>query len=118
MPLVLNSASGSLALTQDENGVGGWCQVHLATSGVRRFLGAETLGSIAKKLLAFLANRSSGPRWIFSLAELHTSVYGAHLAGESVLRFQDATGSIFAELVLKPSEAEAWIPLLSCATRE
>ena len=42
-PIVLNSPSGSLAITTDERGVGGWCQVHLTQLGVSRLLGAERL---------------------------------------------------------------------------
>ena len=107
--IVLSSVSGTLTLTVDEKGVGGWCQVHLIVSGVTRPLGAEGLKYIAAHLTSFLADPSPGQRWVLSLSELHTSAYGEYVAGEAIIRLQDADATWFAELVLTPAEISEWM---------
>jgi hypothetical protein len=111
--IVLGSSSGSLTLTQDEKGVGGWCRVHLLVSGVSRPLGAERLKYIATHLSSFLADAAPALRWVLSLSELHTSAYGEHVAGEAVLHLQDADAKVVPKLVLTPAERSEWLEALA-----
>lgn len=113
VPIVLRTASGSLALVLDEKGVGGWCQVRLLDAAISRQLGAERLEYIAGKLNAFLADPAPRQRWVLSLSELHTSVYGEHVAGASILHLQDADANWFAKLELTPTERNEWMHQLS-----
>lgn len=115
--IVLSSSSGSLTLTLDETGVGGWCQVHLLASGVCRPLGAERLTYIAARLTSFLADTSLGRHWVFSLSELHTSAYGEHVAGEAILHLRDADAKMFATLVITAAEKSQWLRELSQHTK-
>jgi hypothetical protein len=108
-PIVLSSSSGSLTLTLDEKGVGGWCQVHLLVSGVRRPLGAEGLKYIAVHLASFLTDTSPGQRVVLSLSERHTSAYGEHIAGGAIIRLQDANAKWFAKLELTAAEMGQWM---------
>jgi hypothetical protein len=108
----LVSSSGSLTLEHDPHGVGGWCQVYLVVEGARRPLGAETARTITTLITSFLTDPSSGQRWVSSLSERHTSVYGEH-DGNVVLRFQDAHAKWFATLVLTPVEMSQWLVELS-----
>jgi hypothetical protein len=110
---LLTSASGTVSLSLDEQGVGEWCQVHLLVSGARRPLGAERLSYIAAHLATFLTDTSPGRRWVFSLAELHTSAYGAHVAGEATIQLQDSGAKMFASLTLTLAEQAAWVQALS-----
>lgn len=114
-PIMLTSSTGSLTLTIDEEGLGGWCQVHLLVSGVSRPLGAETLRYIASSLVSFLGEPRLKPglRSVLGLSELHTSAYGEHLAEEVILHLQDADGTMFAKLVLAPAERSQWLQELS-----
>lgn len=112
-PIVLSSSSGSLTLAIDEQGVGGWCQVHLLVAGVGRQLGAERLRYIASHVTSFLADPSPGRRWVFNLSELHTSAYGEHVAAESIIHLQGANAQWFAKLVLTPTEKSEWMQELS-----
>ncbi len=112
-PIVLSSSSGSLTLTFDEQGIGGWCQVHLLVAGVGHPLGAERLKYIATRLRAFLEDPAPSQRWVFSLSELHTSAYGEHVAGGAILRLQDAHGKWLTKLVLTPTEKGGWMRQLS-----
>jgi hypothetical protein len=112
-PIVLRSSSGSLALTVDEEGIGGWCKVQLLMGDVGRPLGAERLKYIATQIRAFLGDSSPSRRWILSLSELHTSAYGEHAAGETVIELQDANAKWFAKLVLTPTEKGEWMRELS-----
>jgi hypothetical protein len=118
--IVLASSSGSLILSIDEKGVGGWCQVHLFVSGARRSLGAERLKYIASSLLSFL-REPEGPRGLRSvlgLSELHTSVYGEHVGLQAKLDFQDADANTFATVVLTPAERSQWVHELSKYTAD
>lgn len=112
-PIVLSSSSGSLTLAIDEQGVGGWCQVHLLVAGVGRGLGAERLKYIASHLTSFLADPSPSRRWVFSLSELHTSAYGEQLAADTIIELQDANAQWFAKIVLTPTEKSEWMQELS-----
>lgn len=112
-PIVLSSSSGTLTLAIDEQGVGGWCQVHLLVAGVERRLGAERLKYIVSHLTSFLADPSPSRRWVFSLAELHTSAYGEHVAAETIIDLQDANAQWFAKMVLTPTEKSEWMQELS-----
>ena len=119
-PIELRSSDGSLILTLDEKGVGGWCQVHLVSSGVSRPLGAETMKYIASHLVSFLKETEStrGLRWVLNLSELHASAYGEHVQGETILHFQDANGKMFARLALTLAERKQWMETLSQYTGE
>jgi hypothetical protein len=112
-PIVLSASSGSLSLTIDEDGVGGWCKVHLLTERTDRPLGAERVKYIATQLRSFLADSSPSRRWVLSLAELHTSAYGEHAEGETIIELQDGNAKWFARLVLSPAERSEWIRELS-----
>ena len=114
-PIVLSSSSGTLTVTLDDKGVGGWCQVHLVESGESRALGAEMLKYVASSLVSFLRDAEARPqlRSVLGLSELHTSAYGEHVAGEVVLHLQDANGKMFAKLVLTPAERARWMQALS-----
>lgn len=105
----LRSASGTLLIAVDALGVGGWCQVQLIAAGGTRPLGAEQWKYISAHLSSFLADTSPGQRWVFSLAERHTSAYGEHVAGAAVLHLEDADGRIFARLVLSSAEIDQWL---------
>lgn len=111
--VLLRSSSGDLTVTHDEQGIGGWCQVHLAVPGASRPLGAERLKYIVTHLSSFLANATSGLRWVLSLSERHTSAYGEHVAGEVILHLQDADGKMFAKVVLTEAEKKQWSDVLS-----
>lgn len=112
-PIVLDSSSGSLVLSLDEEGVGGWCRVQLLVEGTGRPLGAERLKHIAEQLKSFLADASPGRRWIFGLSELHTSAYGEHCPHETIIDLQDGNAKWFARLELTPDEKHAWMLKLS-----
>ncbi len=112
-PIELSSSSGSLTLTVDEKGIGGWCQVHLLLSGASRPLGAERLKYIAAHLASFLADTSRGQRWVLSLSELHTSAYGEHIAGGAIIHLQDADARMFATIELTTAEKSQWLQELS-----
>jgi hypothetical protein len=107
-PIVLSSSTGNLTVTLDPQGVGGWCQVHLVVSGMTRPLGAERLKYIAAHLLAFIDDTSTSQHWVLSLAELHTSAYGEHVATGAVIRLQDAEATFFSRLELTPAELAEW----------
>jgi hypothetical protein len=108
-PIVLSTLSGGLTLTLDEEGVGGWCKVHLNIEGVDRELGAESLTYIATQLRSFLEDARPGRRWILALAELHTSAYGEHVPGKAIIDLQDGDATWFAKLVLTPTEKGEWM---------
>lgn len=110
--LTLTSASGSLTLTVDSQGEGGWCRVELVTSDAARPLGAERLSYVATRLTSFLQDASPGHRWVFSLSELHTSAYGEHYDGTVTLELQDASAITFAVLTLSPAERTEWLDRL------
>ena len=110
--VLLSSSSGDLTFTHDERGIGGWCQVHLLASGVSRPLGAERLKYIATHMSSFLADRTPGLRWVLSLSELHTSVYGEHVGEEVILHLQDADAKMFAKLALTRTEQKHWLEIL------
>jgi hypothetical protein len=112
--MLLSSSSGDLTVTFDEQGVGGWCQVHLLVSGVSEPLGAERLKYIVTHLSSFLAGTTPGLRWVLSLSERHTSAYGEHVGeGEAILHLQDADAKVFAKLVLTRAEKKQWMEILS-----
>ena len=46
--------------------------------------------------------------WVFSLSEVHTAVYGEHVAGAAIIDFQDADVKWFAKLALSPDEKSEW----------
>jgi hypothetical protein len=102
-PVVLTSASGTLTLALDEKGIGGWCQARLLAAG------AERLMYIAAQLAAFLADSAPGQRWIFSLSELHTSAYGEHVDGATIIALQDSDAKWFATLLLTSGERSEWL---------
>jgi hypothetical protein len=113
--IILSSSSGSLTLTPDEKGVGGWCQVHLLVSGVSRPLGAERVKYIASALLSFLKEPETKPglRSVIGLSELHTCFYGEHVGAQAVVHLQDADAMMFAKLVLAPDQKKQWEQELS-----
>ncbi len=57
---------------------------------------ADHLDDIVARLADFLRSGSPGPRWVLSLFELHTSIYGEHLGEQTVLRVQDRDAASFA----------------------
>ena len=111
--VVLSSSSGGLTITCDEQGLGGWCQVHLLVSGVSRPLGAERLKYLVARLSSFLTDTAPGLRWVFSLSEQHTSAYGEQVADNGILHLQDADGEAFANLILTGTEKKQWRETLS-----
>ncbi len=108
-----SSSSGDLTITYDEKGIGGWCQVHLLVSGIRQPLGAERLKYIVTHLSSFLAGTATGLRWVLSLSERHTSIYGEHVGVEAILHLHDADAKVFAKLVLTGAEKKQWRDMLS-----
>jgi len=107
--MVLPSSSGSLVVTIDETGINQWCQVQLDVLGVRRALGAEGLQYMARHLTWFLADSSAGIRWVLTLSEMHTSMYGEHVTDGAIIHLQNAAGEMFAKLVLTTVEKEHWL---------
>ena len=105
----LVGSNGRLVLASDERG---WTRVSLKRDGMSLSLGAERLGGIATKLVAFLTQHGPGARWVLSLSELHFSVYGEHFADKVVLLIQDGDAQLVAELQLTPSEQQEWIDRL------
>ncbi len=106
--------AGSLVLRRDEGGLD-WWQVELGGPGRVRPLGADHLDDIVARLADFLRSGSPGPRWVLSLFELHTSIYGEHLGEQTVLRVQDRDAASFATLVLTPAQRQAWLEALAAA---
>lgn len=75
-PIALGSSSGSLTLTLDENGVGGWCHVHLLVSGICTPLGAEALSTSLR--ISRHSSRRRRPASVgFSASRSYTPPYTA-----------------------------------------
>lgn len=110
--LRLDTASGSLRVIVDSDGVGDWCQVHLVGPTADRPLGAERRAYLVARLTAFLADPTPGLRWVFSLAERHTSAYGEHAADHVMLHLQDASATWIGSLHLTTHDRDAWLQLL------
>jgi hypothetical protein len=56
-----------------------------------------------------LANTSPGLRWVLSLSERHSSIFGEHVDGGTVLHIQDRHATMFAKLVLSTDERPQWL---------
>ena len=121
-PLELRAQGGSLRIERDPQGVGGWSRCYLYTAGGEsRFLGAERLGAIARRLVDHLATPQSpagqvGGRsvwWVLSLAEGHHSLYAYIEGTDKALLWQDPNGRHL-DAVLRLSEAQyhQWRDLL------
>lgn len=112
---ILLSASGNLVLRLDEQGTQDWCQFYLNSGGVDRPLGAEGLRAIANRLLSFLVRPAENLAltWVFSLCELHCSMYGELLGSETRLEFQDAQARSMGTLTLTFAERREWIARLA-----
>jgi len=107
----LAGLAGTLTLSVNEDG---WTQVVLHRSSERCRLGAETFDLIAGNLRVFLGRQmNSGMKWVFSLSELHSSVYGAHVEGMVILTVQDARGFVLATLEVSSEQQKEWLDLLS-----
>lgn len=107
----LKTSSGSLILT-DFGSTCDWWRVELVTEG-QRALGAEALTPIVRRLGTFLRDETPGQRWVLSLGELHTTIYGEHLMGGVVLKLRDAEARFFATLVLTEEEKLNWLAKIS-----
>ena len=69
--------------------------------------------TVSERLSSFLVDTSVNQRWVLSLSELHTSVYGEHVAGGVLIHFQDADAMMFATLLLTAAERVQWIQQLA-----
>jgi hypothetical protein len=59
------------------------------------------------------AEPSPSRRWVLSLAERHTSVYGEHVAGGVIVELQDADAKWLANLALTETEKTEWMRQLA-----
>ena len=89
-----------------------WSVVDLESGGKRVRLGAELLDDIVSRLVGFLTDQRPGERWVLSLAEVHTTIYGEHFETGTKLRFQDANASFFSEIVLSKADRADWLTKL------
>jgi hypothetical protein len=116
MPLALRGKNGELRFTRDTAGTGGWCHVVLIADGIERPLGAERQKYITDQFLRFFSETSIDVRWILSLSELHSSLYGCDSGEDVIIHIQDANGSSVCKLVLSQVEKASWIQELLHST--
>lgn len=119
--LELVAADGALVFRISGSAcVGGdWCQVYLradgegSEGGVERLLGAEVLLGLVRRMASALVQHPSELRWIFSLSERHSSLYGASRPEGWTVHLRDADAVVIAELVLSPEERARWLEQLA-----
>ncbi len=101
--------NGGLSVVPSETG---WSDVYFHSGEDRFRLGADLLKLIAGKLSSFLEQQSSGTRWVLSLAELHSSIYGEYVEGKALLKIQDADAKFVATLEVSAEQQLEWAKTL------
>lgn len=96
-----------------ESNEAGWAQLTLRVADQELPLGAEPIGSIARKLVAFLNRPISEIEWVLSLSELHFSIYGKRTEAEYVLMIQNSDAAFVATLTLDLARRSQWLDRFS-----
>ena len=108
--LTLTAQTFSLVLEIDEFG---WCHVALGADGGGRDLGADDARIVVERLITGLQEPAVGsPRWVLSLAEVHTSLYAEAQPDALLLHIQGADGRRVFLGRLSPEERDRWLASL------
>lgn len=110
---VLRSASASLVVTPVDPSRNDWSQIELHQGSTIRPLGAASIAYLLTYLGNFLRVPSPQERWIATISERHTTLYGAHIDEGVVIRLQDAEAQFFATITLTSGEVREWMHELS-----
>jgi hypothetical protein len=88
----------------------GWTDVFLFSNGEKRLLGAEVYKDLETKLKTVLSTYRERPKagvkdglplvFVFTLWEVHSTVYLAYKDNDSWFFFQDADAKMFAKILL------------------
>jgi hypothetical protein len=112
--LGLTLTAGDVALHMAA-GETGWAKVVLRERWNTHQLGAAMSQDLVRRLLTFMSKPPLELRWVLTLSESHSSVYGLRDQAGVLLRFQDRNAVFFADLRLDDSVRQAWIDQLEIA---